>query len=82
MLNLSSAGHMAHKGWEIHIKGNSNQCELIFNNELLGYIPMMNYLCYLNISFEQCHISNTVALASEFSFFASAGLLLEVVQSP
>ncbi|KAF8546288.1 hypothetical protein OG21DRAFT_1491378 [Imleria badia] len=72
MVNLLSAGRMVHKGWEICIKGNPDRCELIFNNESFGHIALTNYLCYLDVSFEQPCISSTATLASEFSSFAPA----------
>ena len=63
---------MANRGWEIHFKGNPSHCELLFSNESLGCIPMVNYLCYLDVSFVELSGSDVTVFTPEFSLFVPA----------
>ena len=72
VVNLLSAGCMANRGWEIRFKGNPSHCELLFGNELLRCIPMVNYLCYLDVSFVEPSGSDVAVFTPEFSLFIPA----------
>ena len=72
VVNLLSAGCMANRGWEIRFKGNPSHCELLFSNESLGCIPMVNYLCYLDVSFVEPSGSDVTVVTPTFSLFVPA----------
>ncbi|KIK32412.1 hypothetical protein CY34DRAFT_101548, partial [Suillus luteus UH-Slu-Lm8-n1] len=51
LINLMSVGRMLNKGWECNFKPSPPRCQLVFCNDIVGDVPLMGNLVFLDLRF-------------------------------
>lgn len=51
MINLLSVGYMVDQGWGCNFVGAPARCDLSYREKLLGSLPLVNKLCFVDLEF-------------------------------
>ena len=83
LVNLLSVGHMLEKGWDCEFRGSCGggtaHCQLSYNGEVLGSLPLVGNLCHVNLQFIHPNelVSRTLRV-KEISVVARPGTTLDL----